>query len=371
MPRAGGLVRLRCIGALVGGLLGVASSGAFAAAPAPARLADTGLYSDFAARTIAPANLPFSPQYPLWTDGAAKRRWIHLPPGTAIDASDPDAWVFPAGTKLWKEFALGRRVETRFMELGEDGEWTYATYVWADDEREALLAPERGVRGVREIAAGVRHDIPGRYECQACHQGNLSPVLGFSALQLSPDRDPLAPHAPTPEPGALDLAALLARGQLRGLPADLVAQAPRIAAESPEERAALGYLHGNCSSCHNARGPLASLGMSLEVRLASGHLGVSGALTTAVANPSRFHGAGPDAVERIAAGDPERSVLVRRVASRNPLLQMPPLGTRVADQEAIDRLLTWIRTDLADAPQLAHHAVVPINPSHPSKESSK
>ena len=44
---------------------------------------------------IDPRNLAFAPQYPLWTDGAAKRRWISLPPGTAIDASDPENWVFP------------------------------------------------------------------------------------------------------------------------------------------------------------------------------------------------------------------------------------------------------------------------------------
>ena len=46
-----------------------------------------------------------------------KRRWISLPPGSAIDASDPDAWAFPVGTRLWKEFSFGgQRVETRYME---------------------------------------------------------------------------------------------------------------------------------------------------------------------------------------------------------------------------------------------------------------
>ena len=66
-------------------------------------------------------NLAFSPQYPLWSDGAAKRRWISLPPGTAIDASRPDAWEFPRGTRLWKEFSLDRPVETRFIERLPDG----------------------------------------------------------------------------------------------------------------------------------------------------------------------------------------------------------------------------------------------------------
>src|SRR5512136_3067556 len=61
----------------------------------PDDLQSTGLYSDFSHKTIDPRNLSYSPQYPLWSDGAVKRRWIYLPPGTAIDASDPDIWLFP------------------------------------------------------------------------------------------------------------------------------------------------------------------------------------------------------------------------------------------------------------------------------------
>ncbi|HEX2198374.1 MAG TPA: hypothetical protein VHG88_07120, partial [Burkholderiales bacterium] len=83
---------------------------ALAAAPAlplPERLADTGLDAGQA--------LPFAPQYPLWSDGTAKRRWLYLPPGSAIDAARAGAWDFPAGTKAWKEFSYGaRRIETRY-----------------------------------------------------------------------------------------------------------------------------------------------------------------------------------------------------------------------------------------------------------------
>jgi len=57
----------------------------------PQTLPETGLYADFAALRVDPSHLAFAPQYPLWTDGATKRRWISLPSGTAIDASDPGA----------------------------------------------------------------------------------------------------------------------------------------------------------------------------------------------------------------------------------------------------------------------------------------
>src|SRR5262245_53854204 len=46
---------------------------------------------------IDPGVIEYTPQYPLWTDGAAKRRWLRLPPGEAVDASDPDHFDFPPG----------------------------------------------------------------------------------------------------------------------------------------------------------------------------------------------------------------------------------------------------------------------------------
>jgi hypothetical protein len=330
----------------------LAPGGAGAAPPAPPRLSGTGLWADPDARTIADGVLAFSPQYPLWTDGAAKRRFIRLPPGAAIDASDPDRWSFPPGTRVWKEFSFGRRVETRYMERGADGTWTYATYLWTPDGGDAVLAPARGLRA-QLVLPGLRHDLPGVEDCKACHEGGLSPVLGFSALQLSPDRDPLAPHADPPGATWVDLAWLAARGLVRGLPAGSAAAAPRVSAPTARGRAALGYLHGNCASCHNTRGPLASLGLDLEQRTASAPRRV---LPTAVGAPSRFQLPGEEAWLRIAPGSPERSVLQHRISTRNPIAQMPPLGSYAVDEEARALVERWIREDLA-APLRAAAAV--------------
>lgn len=329
-------------------LANVACTAREAAGP-PQRLADTGLYADPGARKLAPGVLAFTPQYPLWTDGATKERWFRLPEGTAIDASVPDRWVFPVGTKFWKEFSWGRRVETRYMELRSDRTWTYATYVWNTDGSDAVLAPERGLPRVGTDRAGVAFDIPSQSDCRACHEGHPSRVLGFSALQLSPDRDPLAPHADTKAADDLDLADLRARGLVRGLPEHLAATPPRIAAASPRARAALGYLHGNCASCHNGSGPLAALGMSLEQTLAPG--GADQVARTAIGRASGLQL--PGATERIAAGAPERSVVHRRMAARAPATRMPPLGTREPDCTALDLLAAWIREDLGPAASTA------------------
>ena len=91
--------------------------------PLPPTLSATGLYADLGSGRIAPGVVGFTPQYPLWSDGSTKQRWVRLPPGARIDARHADAWDFPPGTRLWKEFSMGRRVETRMIERLADGRW--------------------------------------------------------------------------------------------------------------------------------------------------------------------------------------------------------------------------------------------------------
>lgn len=312
----------------------------------PPTLRATGLYSDWVTKTVAPGNLPFSPQYPLWSDGAVKSRWLSVPRGRFIDASDPDVWKFPVGTRLWKEFRFGRRAETRFIEHTRAG-WQFATYQWNEDESEAVLAPERGVLRSVPIRDGVRHAIPSRDDCRACHEAGPIRVLGVSALQLSSDRDPNATHAEPLPPDAVDLAGLVARGLVRGLPPGLLRTPPRIVASTPTARAALGYLHANCGGCHTSIGELGSLTFALNYTLNRADTEPAPALATAVGRPSRYQVPGAaDVIERLCAGHPERSVIVARMASRHPLVQMPPLGTRLADEEAVSLIRRWIAEDL-------------------------
>ena len=201
--------------------------------PLPQRLSDTGLYVAGAVTTLRAEHFAFAPQYPLWSDGTSKRRWIYLPPRTSVDASLVDAWEFPVGTRLWKEFSYDRRVETRFMERLADGSWRFATYVWNQAGTDAVLAAEDGAMLPVSAAPGGRYVVPSRNDCLACHEGPSVPVLGFSALQLSPDRDPLAPHAEPARKDHANLSNLVASGRLRNLPHRYVEQPPRIAADRP------------------------------------------------------------------------------------------------------------------------------------------
>lgn len=250
-----------------------------AAAPAgaalPERLSQTGL-GEAGVRA-------FEPRFALWSDGAAKRRWIALPPGAAVDASQPDAWRFPAGTRLWKEFRVdGRPVETRHFKLGDDGRWEYASYVWQGDD--AVRAPARGQ--VLALPGGRRYEVPSVGDCMACHGGARSPVLGFAALQLGPA-----------------VPALVREGVLKGGPAAWAAEAPEFIAASPAEHAARGYLHANCAHCHFDGGVPVPLRLALDV------------------------GRPPAPVDGAA--------VLGRAATRNPYRQMPPLGTREIDAQGL------------------------------------
>jgi mono/diheme cytochrome c family protein len=332
-------------------LVALTSAGAASGAPdapLPARLRDTGLYVPGSASEVRAEHLAFSPQYPLWSDGTTKRRWLYLPPGTAIDARQPDAWVFPVGTRAWKEFSHGRPVETRFIERAADGSWRYAAYVWNADGTDAVLAPAAGVAALPVAGApGGRYAIPSREDCVACHEGAAVPLLGFSALQLSPDRDPLAPHAAPARAGDVDLARLAARGLVRDLPQSLLIAPPRIAAPTPTARAALGYLHGNCGHCHNDTGPLAGLELALAQQTDAAADSAERTLASLVGQSSRFRTAGADAAtRRVVPGRKEASVLTVRMRSANPLARMPPLGVQVIDDAGLALVERWIRNDL-------------------------
>jgi hypothetical protein len=287
-------------------------------ATAPPRLSETGLYDSSGA--IDTRNLPFVPQYPLWTDGAQKLRWIRLPEGAKIDVSDIDAWRFPIGTRLWKQFAWGgRKVETRMIWKAGEDDWIFATYVWSEDQTDALLAPETGIPNAVEVGRGKRHSIPAVEDCQNCHQSSPAVVLGFNALQLSDDRDALAPHAEPLLPNALTLRMLVKTDRLSPARPDLASNPPRIRESDPVARAALGYLSGNCGGCHNDRGPLARLGLVLLHNTASEGV-PEPARVTAVDAVGRYAmpGIAVESSRTVAPGAPERSTLLHRMRSRRP-----------------------------------------------------
>jgi hypothetical protein len=281
----------------------------------PFYLSETGLYQDIAAHELAPDLIAFEPQHALWSDGADKRRWLRLPPGTKIDTSNPDHWIFPIGTMLFKEFALeGKRIETRLiMRLApERHDYFMGAFVWNDDESDALF-----VREGEQNARGTDHDVPRVKNCFTCHDGEAGRVLGFSAVQ---------------QPNAA--AALLT---------DPPARPFEVPGNAIEQRA-LGYLHANCGHCHNLNGT-SWPDTDLDLRLTASDTMVedTAAYRSAVGvELTSFQDA--EITLRIAAGDPERSGLYHRMSLRGPMKQMPPLATELVDDTGLSQVRAWIES---------------------------
>lgn len=247
--------------------------------------------------------VPYEVRYPLYTDGAAKRRWIRLPSGVAVDRTDPDEWRFPPGTRLFKEFSRdGRVIETRMLEFRgpDEGDWLMVAYVWNLDGSDASLAVDGA-----ENALGTAHDVPAARDCHACHDGRRNRVLGYSAVQLGE----LVP------PG------------------------------TDADRAALGYLHANCSHCHNAVRPPPLAGAArcfnpqnpLDFRILA-------ADTSEVTSTAAYRTA-VVATQDLRPGNPGGSHAIALMRGQGfGGERMPPLGTEQLDTEGIATLETWVRS---------------------------
>lgn len=324
-----------------------AERGMEAPAPvAPRFLSETGLYADAAALTIDARNRLFSPQYPLWSDGATKRRWVRLPAGSTIDVTDLSRWELPVGTKFWKEFSFkGRKVETRFLWQTARDKWIFASYAWNDAQTEAELASDAGIANVAEIESGKQHSIPSVSECRSCHDSRRTETLGFDALQLSTDRDPNALHAEPLTGDMLTLRTLVDENLISPQRPELIANPPRIQAASADARAALGYLSTNCGSCHNRDSSIASLGLDLK-HPAAARSECTAAITTTVGQRGHWVVPGAEVESRVInPGHAESSALVRRLKSRRPISQMPPIGTVIADRQAVDLITSWVQNN--------------------------
>lgn len=327
---------------------------------APRLLSETGLYAGEGTRVVDVRNRSFAPQYPLWSDGAGKRRWVRLPEGSTIDVTNADRWTFPVGTRFWKEFEFdGRKVETRFLWKVSERNWVFASYAWNDTQTDATLVPESGLSDVAEVAPGKRHSIPSLTECRSCHDSSRTEILGFSALQLSDDRDPNALHAEPLSAEMVTLRTLVDESLTRPRRMEFKTAPPRINAATPETRTALGYLSTNCGSCHNRESSIASLGLLLrhEINPGGGRL-PNDKCTPALATTVNRKGhwlvpANPDESRVINPGRPELSALIQRIRSRRPASQMPPIGTVIQDRAAVDLLTAWVKSNPEAWAQLA------------------
>lgn len=292
----------------------------------PTLLSDTGLYADFAARRLASRIIPLQPRYPLWSDGAEKQRYLLLPEDAQIESRDMDDWRFPVGTKIWKEFKLdGRLIETRLIEKRrepDNGGWFRMSYAWQEDEADAIAAPA-GIKAAR----GTTYEIPSQAQCGQCHYKGEKPVIGISALQLSTNGD----GSESPSMTALREADALTVFPTRSFapPGTGVVQA------------ALGYLHGNCSHCHDSRSAAAAeVKIFMEVRVDDETPQETAAYRTLVGQPiHHFPDVGLEGL--VVPGKPDKSLVYYRMHRRDDA-QMPPVSTHAIDEVGSATIASWV-----------------------------
>jgi hypothetical protein len=316
----------------------------------PDSLVCTGLYASLKDKRVAKSAVEFVPAYPLWSDGAGKHRWIALPEGEKIDNTEPNDWVFPIGTKVWKEFRVGeKRIETRFYWKVRSDRWLRGTYAWNEDDSEAISS----LGGDIQIKDGSTYHLPTGQECNDCHNGQPDRVLGFSAVNLGLEgasgvtlaqlaKDGLLTHKPA-------LTELSIGADETGLDSDGVPLAAKV----------LATLHTNCGqTCHNntagAKANLTDQNLRLDSTLLDGRAPDEQFNMLRTTIGKRAEGVQwANHPYRILPGDPTNSLIYQLMSYRDPSGmgrgQMPPIATRKIDQASVMLLEKWISA-LAPAP---------------------
>ena len=106
----------------------------------------------------------------------------------------------------------------------------------------------------------------------------------------------------------------------------------------------LGYLAANCGTCHTTAARVPLLGASLASGELQGGDAVVHAMLTHRTAWRRPGATAEDQTRLLDPAAPGTSALLLRMKSRRPSSQMPPLGTVVADHEAIAAITAWIAT---------------------------
>jgi uncharacterized repeat protein (TIGR03806 family) len=336
----------------------------------PRKLSETGLFASVKDHQPAAGVIPYDVVAPLWSDGAAKERFMAVPGNAKIEfdavtypADAPGnmpGWRFPDGTVFVKTFSLElepgnpksrRRLETRLLHHikmpGNDDEygaqvWNGYTYVWNDEQTDAELLDAQGADRVYRIQdssapGGVREQtwhFPSRAECALCHTMAAKYVLGATTEQLNRDFDfgdgkPQNQLQHFHDLGYFTKPLPSEPSKLRKVLVDY--HDPH----QPLDARARSYLHANCSHCHRKWGG----GNAEFILLASlpidktGTIGVRPGQGLFELNDPRV----------LVPGDPARSMILHRM-KKTGLGRMPHIASNVVDREAVRLIESWIQT---------------------------
>lgn len=340
------------LGVCIVGLLGIFSS--FVGSPdlAPRQYLSEYGFFDGPLANLTPVQtvFPYEVNAPLFSDYAEKARFIYLPPGTKLSYQAVNAFDFPTGAVIIKNFfyhhdnqhpELGRQIiETRLL-IKTANTWKALDYIWNAEQTEATLEVAGAQLPVQwtDIHGknqSIQYQIPNLNQCKGCHSldGQFTPI-GVTARQLNRVISSENQLLTWEKQGLLELP----------IGFDIEA-APRLAdyrnAPLPQhesiERMARAYLDANCAHCHNPQGPASTSGLFLEADQQNPErLGVLKSPVAAGRGSGKYR-------YGIVPGKPQESILVYRMESNDPGIRMPELGRQIEHQEGIALVKAWIKT---------------------------
>ena len=283
----------------------------------PARISETGCVDAADPTKFSAGLVPYAVNSELWSDGAAKRRFVAIPDGTTIHVEDDGQLSLPEGAVVVKEFAIdGKRIETRFLRKTAGGAWSGATYEWNDAQTDALLLENAKDKA---LASGQTWAFPSAVQCFFCHK-NSKTTLGLETGQLNGDLSYAPGHRTN------QLTTLSAIGYLdRAVDPATTPSLPALTSSAPLDERARAYLHANCAMCHREGG---GTGAPMDFRYGLPFSAINGCKPSGLVVSANI----------ITPGDPEHSSIYVMMSTG----KMPPLATRKPNDAALAVVKEWI-----------------------------
>jgi uncharacterized repeat protein (TIGR03806 family) len=309
----------------------------------PPLLSQTGVFRSLIDLTPNAGIVPYTVNAPLWSDGAAKRRWIALPGDARIDFAPTGEWKFPPGTVFIKHFELeagNKRLETRLLVVDRDGGHG-VTYKWRPDGSDAELLRDGLTEEIDLNGRKRLWSYPSRNDCLLCHTTQAGFILGVKTRQLNGD-------FAYPESVVTDnqLRTWSHLGMFkRPLREADIPHFDRLASvadtKAPLEHRVRSYLDSNCAHCHRPGGARAAFDARYDTPLSRQNL---------LDGPLAASDLGVAGAKLVTPSDPSTSMIYLRMNRRRDVFNMPPLASHEVDGEALAIVEAWIKS-LEGAPQ--------------------
>jgi len=264
----------------------------------------------------------------LWSDSAAKKRFMAIPDGTTIEIDENGDFIFPEGTVLAKQFYLQDKiVETRLLVKHDNGSWAGYSYAWDEAGTDATWL-EGEEQSITFSDIDSTWNYPSGSQCMICHTDASNRSLGLELIQLNKElkyRSGITANQleTLDHIGFIDLDDNIAA----------IKKLSAIGGSDSQLKRVRSYLHTNCSNCHQPGG---TGGGNMDFRYYTDFADQN------VCNAGPENNLGISGSLIISEQNVDASIIYQRINDLEGN-RMPPLGTIQRDDEMLALLSSWIQ----------------------------